>query len=369
MTLLYPDRVGTRTGPAVHALIIGVGSYRHLTAQLTSPPVSALAFADWVMHTMRHPQAPLGSVDVLLSPGRGTPPGGEPMSFDVPDLDAMYDAVAAWRQRCDAHPGNVALFYFCGHGLNVGGHALLLEDYGKSPSARLRGAFLLEEFVAAMASCEAGSQYFFIDACQTPAPSLVARGARASSLLDPGRAPRKNLDGGVLVASRRGGAAGGAQGQVSVWTRSLLDGLNGLAAEPRDGQWHVEVNRLNQLLPQLCARRSVAAPGPPQVPGGGPGMSGVLHLMQEPPRVPMEVRCDPAEATAHAKVGLRAHNPPHDSPRLALLDAVWHTEAPAGPYAVEVAFSGDEYPGAAVSTTRVFHPMDLTHTVSVRGER
>jgi hypothetical protein len=67
-------------GPHLHALIIGVGEYPHLIggsgsvasdpfglSQLTSPPPTALAIADWLMTSFHNPDCPLGSVELLVS--------------------------------------------------------------------------------------------------------------------------------------------------------------------------------------------------------------------------------------------------------------------------------------------------------------
>jgi hypothetical protein len=67
-------------GSATHALVIGVGSYPHLLggsgalcedneglAQLTSPPVSARKFADWLICSFANPDKPLASVALLIS--------------------------------------------------------------------------------------------------------------------------------------------------------------------------------------------------------------------------------------------------------------------------------------------------------------
>jgi hypothetical protein len=65
-----------------HVLVIGVGHYRHLPGgdgpivpadreyglgQLTSLPISARAFAKWMLTNYENPVAPIGSVDLLLS--------------------------------------------------------------------------------------------------------------------------------------------------------------------------------------------------------------------------------------------------------------------------------------------------------------
>ena len=71
---------------AVHGLVIGIGDYPHLLGgsgpltpshdgmqQLSSPPVSARAVADWLIADFRHPERVVGSVALLLSENPAAP--------------------------------------------------------------------------------------------------------------------------------------------------------------------------------------------------------------------------------------------------------------------------------------------------------
>ena len=74
MTLVFQSPDGLE-GARTHVLVIGVGRYPHLKdgsgrvlenhyglGQLTSPPLSAAAIADWFVGApFRNPAAPLGS--------------------------------------------------------------------------------------------------------------------------------------------------------------------------------------------------------------------------------------------------------------------------------------------------------------------
>ena len=87
--------------------------------------------ASWLIGTRcTDPVTPLGSVELLLSwPGMGF--ANQPV--EGADRDAFGAAFDRWYARCDADPDNVALFYFCGHGCELGDQLLLLEDFGHSP--------------------------------------------------------------------------------------------------------------------------------------------------------------------------------------------------------------------------------------------
>jgi hypothetical protein len=135
MTLIYPAvDPGTNT-PMTHALIIGIGEYCHLPGgpryqdqparyklglkQLTSPPASAEKLANWMVgkltNSHKNPKAPLGTVELLLSPQRYTDPQGNATQVDAATFGSIKTAFERWLKRCDRHPDNVSLFYFCGH--------------------------------------------------------------------------------------------------------------------------------------------------------------------------------------------------------------------------------------------------------------
>ena len=85
MTLVYDDIQSNKA--QAHLLVIGVGKYPHLLngehfdphvrhldlGQLTSPPVSARAFARWWCESYNNPDVPLGSVELFLSEENPTP--------------------------------------------------------------------------------------------------------------------------------------------------------------------------------------------------------------------------------------------------------------------------------------------------------
>jgi hypothetical protein len=361
-------------GARVHALVIGVGRYRHLPGgevpadhdtlvydQLTCPPLSALAFAHWVMNSLRHPVAGAGSVDVLLSPGRTAGPDGCGQHVEVPSADAVVRAVDRWKDRCDSHPANVALFYFSGHGLDNGGPLLLLEDFARSRNRILDAAVDLEGLVQGMRACLASQQYYFIDACRERSARLSRLHATHTlPLLDIEEADERRSDLAVIEASVSGGTAGGLPNEVSDYTRALLDALDGRAASQRDRQWRVTSLDLYRTVYELTG----CAP-PVQVPSMNVHGNSVLHLFDTPPQVPLGVRCEPGTATAVADISLSGMHGTTDKPVLELADAVWRTVAPAGVYAIDVAFPSSPYTAPIPPPVHAFHPPDLECTVVV----
>lgn len=133
-------------GPALHAFVIGVGHYRHLPGgsgtilknplgldQITEPPLSARAVLEWLTRDY-YPHSegpPLGSIELLLSQHGGYQYKGA--AVDEATLPNAEAAAYSWYQKCDSRHGNVAFFYFCGHGLQRDKQYLLLEDFGQAP--------------------------------------------------------------------------------------------------------------------------------------------------------------------------------------------------------------------------------------------
>ena len=188
MTLVYDE---PREGPGTHALVIGVGGYDHLhggisdrklrratrygnLGQLTSPPKSACAVArflktsdpmDWA--------APLATVDLLVStaPSDGDP-GGEGGHYQRATRDAIQAAFDDWWDRCDTHTENVAVFYFCGHGMQATNQVLLASDFGRTRNPWAQ-ALDLNKTRQAFNANRARTQVFLIDACREVTTSNV----------------------------------------------------------------------------------------------------------------------------------------------------------------------------------------------------
>ena len=75
---------------------------------------------EWVDKTLDNPDAPLKSIEVLISqpnPATYTDANGLTLQIDSAIWNNVSAAAHAWRDRSDSDPQNVAMFFFCGHGL------------------------------------------------------------------------------------------------------------------------------------------------------------------------------------------------------------------------------------------------------------
>jgi hypothetical protein len=282
--------VDTKGKPSTHVLVIGIGDYPHLVkgsgplsayaagmGQLSSPPVSARAFATWVIQKLDNPARPLGSVALILSESQPTEfvNAKTAESFNVPagTTDEVEKAIADWADRCAANPDNLALFFFCGHGVAEGAvSALLMRDFGAKKTNAFDGALNLGELLAAMATRLPNRQLFVIDACRVSTPLSSFNAGRTTigrtclQAEPAGRLTTKDLClQSVLHSTLEGSAAYGRAGKPSMYTEALLKALKGSGGHGGSGEWWIETTSLQTALHHLLTR-GLALPNRLQVP-------------------------------------------------------------------------------------------------------
>lgn len=350
-----------------HALVIGVGCYPHLEGgatprpdtmdlkQLSSPPVSALRVAEWLKTRYNNHVAPLGTLRLLVS-GQGGPTmfsndAGQPIPVERADMATVERAIKDWAAAAHSNTANVAVFYFCGHGVSAGiNNGLLLEDFGADHNdlALLQNVIDIDNLHLAMDSVRARKQCFLIDACRnTPKPiaDRAGRGSLGQSILDP-----------MIKQGRYGGrdapmffaclpnqrAYGFAQG-VSLFTRALLETLDGAGAVNRRGLWTVRtdtmLHALNETLRWQCPLH-----GLPSQPAYLDHASGFdLHRLPEAPAVHVSVKCEPDAANAAAILSVTGPNGHHvrEEPE----PQPWSLQCKPGAYDVGARFQQGPYKG------------------------
>lgn len=345
-------RLDTSDGPGTHVFIVGVGAYPHLTngtgkqtpqplgmGQLTSPPISALEVLKWIDEQLHNPQAPLKSVEVLLSQHDAATfadKQGQTTQIDPATYDNFEQSAQAWYGRSNGHSDNVAIFYFCGHGLGDGLNSqLLMEDYGKS-SRPLRHAVNFSAFRMAMGSCKATKQLFLLDACRViDATMLLDPYNMGDSGLPPGNVLTmgKNIANPVIYATRNGEQAFGPPGEVSYFTKALLQGLSRCGVYLAKGaRWSVSPVELNQAI----AAQLDDFTGKPQCPTDG--LSGTpfeLHVLDKAPEVVVHVSLKPSADHANAKIWATCSGTVHTRDTQ---DHPWRTFLPMGQCNVEAEF-------------------------------
>ena len=88
-------------------------------------------------------------------------------------------AIKRWANEANSDAQNLAIFYFCGHGLSVGlNNGLLVEDFGDDHSdwTILKNMINVDNLNLATDLIRGRKQCFFIDACPN-SPTLMAQRA------------------------------------------------------------------------------------------------------------------------------------------------------------------------------------------------
>jgi hypothetical protein len=242
---------------ATHVVLIGVGDYPYLKGgaqrrrlfehhenmgQLRSPPHSVIALANWFASHLANPDRPLGSLEVLVSGGPAAyslPGKQKKLRLQTADIGTLEVALKAWADRCDRNPDNLAVFYFCGHGVASGQEqSLLLQDFGHDAGSPFRDALAFSQFRVGMRSRRVRNQCFFVDACRSVSETYLLQYGQnfvgmpvISSALT---AVLPGTQSQVFFASELGSAAYGRDGRPSVFAEGLLAALNGMAASQDD---------------------------------------------------------------------------------------------------------------------------------------
>lgn len=355
MTTVHQQPAGQ--DPQTHVLIIGVGSYKHLPGgegpvlkktyglkQLTTPPLSAIALANWMIGTLNNPDVPLGSVEMVLSPAQPytNPKTGSTVDVVAATIDNIQTAFDIWYERCDRHPGNIAIFYFCGHGIARDNHYLLAEDFGASQNRPLQRSIDLERTHTGMARCKARTQLFLIDACREVPYQLqgISGDDRGVALIEGRIDSDMARDAPILSATMQGRKAFGPPESVTNFTSSLIRALDGAGADQVEDVWRVTYLGIVKAVLDRLSR--LIRPGAKQAEqlarSRGEGGDAMLHVSPTRPMVPVRVFCQPPAGARYADLAVISLNDPTGRFARAPAPGEWDLEAPAGSYQLRAEF-------------------------------
>jgi Caspase domain len=267
-----------------HVLLIGIGDYPWLEdgiafvaadheenamgmGQLSAPPISMRAMANWFLSEFDNPDRPLASLSLLLSEAEDSH-YAHPRATGGTDalprgtIDDVRAAVAAWIKRASLRRDNALVFGFCGHGLQSGNPVLLCRDYGKDPLGRFQGAIDFEQFRIALSTMLPDTQLVFVDACRTPDPDDSQLGAATpgNPLIDMQSLSKRDNSPAlqsVHFATSLYTPAWGRPDSPSLFTGAVLKALGGGAAE-HTADWWVTTGRLQTVLSTYLQRISAS---------------------------------------------------------------------------------------------------------------
>lgn len=288
--------------PGTHALLIGVGSYPFLhegakpeaerlphhmkIGQLSSPPHSLKAFADWLAdgaQGFNNDERPLRSLELLCSgaaPFAWGPPGQPALPIDRADMAHVRKAIIDWKARGNRNPENMTIFYFCGHGLQLSTseNSLLMEDFGSDHADPMQHAVAFTGMrLGLQAQCAAKYQIHFIDACRSQPTDafLDAYGADSSGQRviagALSNAIRNRLT-PVFFATGLLSAAYGQPGQPSIFMQGMLKCFRGVGSRENADHYAVipeaigeGINKCVESLafskvPQFCQPQEAGHP-------------------------------------------------------------------------------------------------------------
>lgn len=372
MALYFED---SSEGPKTHIFVIGVGGYPYLKGgtnekaqtkdaakglgQLTSPPVSAEAFCEMAME-LYHSQSwakPLGSIDVLVS----NPPEGRPVfggyELKAATMDNIKDSYIDWKERCNSHEDNVALFLFCGHGLGKGEHYLLAEDFGRRPTDPWDGCFAFDMTAMGFGTCRASTQIFLVDSCRQVTFDMQSLNLTIPPLeqaaFDIGACDNRF----VQKAAAHNESAYGKKNKESFYVSAIIKAFKGNAAEKKNGIWKVSTGTICSKMNDLIDRELLGSQPRQRCDNSIIGETPIV-ILQTAPTAVFNITCSPLPALTHADLTYREVNTGINANR-APIDQPWSVNVAAGIYEVHAMFPEGNY--ESIPETTIVSPPFTDH--------
>jgi Caspase domain len=377
--LIFEEK-GKADVAGVHAIVIGIGHYRHLPggladetqlpevppiAQLTAPPHSARAMANFFFDTYHgDPAHPLSSLSVLIAEKDPKPykhllvPDRNIADATIANLRA---AVRAWKQRGDRNEDNLLIFYICCHGISSGiQHTLIASDFAKDGEKLFTRAIDLTELHRGMGQCKAKAQVYFIDACRVMTPKLLEEEYKGDPIVeaDGSVAPRSSP---IFKSSLSGDATWSLRDQPSPFAQSIGKAYLGGAWRREQGRWLVCSTLLKTAMQHQIKRILWQFP---RFPSDIDRDNDVTLILKYPkdgqePLVPLDVLCAPGDANLTVRLELLrtgAAAPLKIPSRDPALPAAWLLDVPRGEYKVSCSFDEQNFEDRVLEGIMVYPP-------------
>lgn len=311
-------------GASTDALVIGTSHYKFLPQtdvdpspadretfglrQAKTPATSAWIFANWLKNSYNNPDAPLGTVRLLLSPSdyeRQNVAGLANLSQEVlpATRDNVEEAVNDWHQAANANRDNVAILYASGHGIQLSkdeGGIVLLHDFAKLQAAPLNHSLDVGAVRKGMAGeTIAQRQFYFVDACEVRPKEAIDFQSMGTGvgLANPFEgAPRCSA---VYFSASPSTEALGEAGKGTLFVQALMDCFELGAVDDHvheNGWWVVTTSTLMKALPRYVSELAQRFNQEQTPTTGGQLADVVFHVLPEQPVVPVTLELDPADA-------------------------------------------------------------------------
>ncbi len=325
-------------GPATHAFVIGVGSYPSAkrdcgvlpalqgVKDISSAADGAKLMCDWLIKNADQLAAPLASLELLISDTaeqrnryawtqQGSWTNGE--AVDTATSANVRVAGARWLRELTARPGDVALFYACGHGAGLQTQPVVfLSDLNENfvnPWAHHNIGMTAASF-RQLTGIAAG--YFFSDTCREFVTQFELSGTQDDSrFIAP---PKPFISGSDKIALLCGASEAllayesprskSDSTQIGRFTQTLIRGLNGASARRRDGHWSVHPSGLMDDMKLLERAYNPDWRAKPFEPSYAITQNEVFPIINyqpgTPPLLPVVVLTDPEDAMMRFDVGI-----------------------------------------------------------------
>ena len=325
---------------ATHVLLIGCEDYPFLAqagftdgTKLGSPRRSVDAMATWLLggpdgmapaaglssdKAFNNPDAPLGSVELLASPGADfVTPAGVAKQVTRPSLVEMKAAFKRWIARLGNNPQSRGIFYFCGHGVGNGVDQYLIpDDFGEDKDDPWPGAIHMSNSYQVAIRRTPASLLLIIDACREFSPKVLTDFASPQPLMG-GDRQGPILSGGwsVLSATTANRLAYADAKGVARFTSALLQALRGCCGRRRAGpQLLFDVNGAQLLNATGHFLKRLQQPGDStwQRLDAEGVMEAPVHILDRRPSVLVELDVDPQGFRAAATAFIERDGTPRD---------------------------------------------------------
>jgi hypothetical protein len=334
MTLYSPKKSKEidLTAPRLHAFVIGVADYPHLMGgsgqpaavnfglqQLTTTRHASISIAEFLTSRYLNPDCPLGSLELLLSPSEKlTRSDNTKVTIETSTMANIRAAFKRWYDRCNSQTGNIAFFYFAGHGVSRDSRYLLAADALDPNQLKLSENFINFDWMRlGMRKNAAATQLFFVDACrEKPIDLYLQANVDGDSLVDAGVNDKLAATSAAYFAAADGQRAYGPPNEGTYFSTAVIDALNGAAAKKKDGKWAVNTSELGNAINQIMSSLSRTQNLPLTCNSDADGAVATIHF---PPGVfvHLTVGCRSAQANNELDIHLQrqavvVHSPAGD---------------------------------------------------------
>jgi len=363
MTLLFDQREALRGKPGLHALIVGISEYPHLTqanahwlglSSNSSGAITGYRIYQWLIQHQQHLVAPLATCRLMISPS-AEETKMEPRLQELAvscNVDDFLRSVNEWRRDAQERKENITLLYFVGNGfeLSKSNPIIMLQNFGDGIGPALRGGVTATNLFYGMGPTSeqpdiARTQLYFIDTDRVY-PSRVFQSyeeINTTAAFDALPLGIDDRDAAIFYSTSSGKAAYAYNGEATFFSLALLKCLEGAAAVPgetdQEGtlRWQVSItslmNGLNQVLPALIQDSGVDQ----LFEVGGQVRDSIICYLDAPPVVDLAIEVDPIEALAVSHVEMcneaSAVVFKHDAP---LQPHPYWIQLPAGYYTLRI---------------------------------